>query len=165
MKPEGMPDDLWDLASKLATIQGAEGGLFTDNYVLPLATALWDERRNAAFADWSDPEHIKARLNAYIELEDEKQASNTPLPVHGYTPQPDAKVALVNEFEQDEERLLRKLDTMRSNFDNVPEDAEQFLYDMRWISVARTHFQEGFMALNRAVFQPQRITLPEDEAK
>lgn len=48
---------------------------------------------------------------------------NQPLPVAGYTPQSDAKVALV----------------------------------------ARTHFQEGFMALNRAVFQPQRIKLPEDE--
>lgn len=27
--------------------------------------------------------------------------------------------------------------------------------DGRWISIARTHFQQGFMALNRAVFQPE----------
>lgn len=26
--------------------------------------------------------------------------------------------------------------------------------DKRWVSIARTHFQQGFMALNRAVFQP-----------
>lgn len=36
-----------------------------------------------------------------------------PLPVAGYTDQSDAKVALVNEFKQDEERLLRKLDAIR----------------------------------------------------
>ena len=28
--------------------------------------------------------------------------------------------------------------------------------------IARTHFETGFMALNRAVFQPSRIDLPED---
>lgn len=27
--------------------------------------------------------------------------------------------------------------------------------DKRWAAIARTHFQEGFMALNRAVFQPE----------
>jgi hypothetical protein len=26
--------------------------------------------------------------------------------------------------------------------------------DPRWLALARTHFQEGFMALNRAVFRP-----------
>jgi len=26
--------------------------------------------------------------------------------------------------------------------------------DGRWVTIARTHFQEGFMALNRAVFKP-----------
>lgn len=26
--------------------------------------------------------------------------------------------------------------------------------DQRWAAIARTHFQEGFMALNRAIFQP-----------
>jgi len=36
-------------------------------------------------------------------------------------------------------------------------------YDPRWLAIARTHFQEGFMALNRAVFQPTRIKLPEDD--
>lgn len=27
--------------------------------------------------------------------------------------------------------------------------------DQRWVAIARTHFQEGFMALNRAIFQPE----------
>lgn len=77
---------------------------------------------------------------------------HTGLPVAGYTTQTDAKVAKVNEFKQDEERLLRKIDAMMAGDE----------FDKRWAAVARTHFQEGFMALNRAVFQPQRITLPED---
>lgn len=90
-----------------------------------------------------------------------------PLPVHGYTPQSDAKVALVNSFKVDEERLLRKLETLDKTFDPVDEpgldQTYEARYDRRWLAVARTHFQEGFMALNRAVFQPQRIKLPEDD--
>lgn len=77
---------------------------------------------------------------------------HTGLPVAGYTTQSDAKVSKVNEFKQDEERLLRKIDDIMAG--------EGF--DKRWAAVARTHIQEGFMALNRAVFQPQRIALPED---
>lgn len=77
---------------------------------------------------------------------------HTGLPVAGYTTQTDAKVSKVNEFKQDEERLLRKIDDIMAG--------EGF--DKRWAAVARTHIQEGFMALNRAVFQPQRIALPED---
>lgn len=78
----------------------------------------------------------------------------TGLPVAGYQPQDPEKVALVNEFKADEERLLRKIEaaeTLRNP-------------DKRWTAIAKTHFEHGFMALNRAVFQPQRISLPEDDA-
>lgn len=97
------------------------------------------------------------------------------LPVAGYQPQSDEKVALVNEFKQDEERLLRKLDeaVKATNSETRTESHGHYgdhdyevqvpTYDPRWVNIARTHFQEGFMALNRAVFQPQRISLPEDE--
>lgn len=43
--------------------------------------------------------------------------------------------------------------------------AEALKCDPRWLAVAKTHFEQGFMALNRAVFQPQRISLPEDAEK
>lgn len=100
-----------------------------------------------------------------------------PLPVHGYTAQPDAKVALVNEFKQDEERLLRKLDTFATTR-NIPVSAEDMRnntismptvsswateIDQRWLAIARTKFEEAYMALNRAVFQPKRVQLPEDD--
>jgi hypothetical protein len=75
------------------------------------------------------------------------------LPVPGYRPQTEQAVRLVTAFKQDEEVLLRTLDTMKDN----P------AYDPRWLSIARTHFEEGFMALTRAVFRPERIRLPEDD--
>jgi hypothetical protein len=80
------------------------------------------------------------------------------LPVSGYLPQTEEKVALVNEFKADEERILRKIDTISF----VPGEDGQPVYDQRWLSIARTHMQEGFMALNRSVFRPARISLPED---
>ncbi|MBN9335631.1 hypothetical protein [Devosia sp.] len=83
-------------------------------------------------------------------------SKNEGLKVPGYTAQSDENVALVTGFKQTEERLLRDLDVM---FDS----AEPHRFDKRWLSVAKTHFEQGFMALNRSVFQPQRIRLPDDE--
>ena len=76
------------------------------------------------------------------------------LPVSGYQPQTDDKVQTVNRNKEFEERLLRICDELR---------ARQDLYDGRFVSMAISHFQEGFMCLNRAVFQPGRIRLPEDK--
>lgn len=80
--------------------------------------------------------------------------SHSGLPVDGYTDQSTAKVTLVNEFKQDEERLVRKTEQSYGT--------HGFELDHHWAAIARTHFQEGFMALNRSVFQPRRIGLPED---
>ena len=75
-----------------------------------------------------------------------------PLPVHGYVSQSDKNVAIVNGHKETEERLLRHLDEMLHN-NNA--------FDGRWLAIARTHFEQGFMALNRAVFQPKRVYLEE----
>lgn len=75
------------------------------------------------------------------------------LPVAGYQPQSRDTVAAVNVNKQREERLLRVLDACVGDA-NI---------DQRWLAVARTHFETGFMALNRAVFRPARVTLPEDD--
>lgn len=74
------------------------------------------------------------------------------LPVKGYTTQPDDKVAFVNENKELEERVLRRLDQMRGVAD----------FDQRMVSEAMTCIQTGFMWANRAVFQPVRVSLPED---
>ena len=78
------------------------------------------------------------------------------LPVKGYEPQSQHNVEIVNHFKEVEERLLRELDVM---FDSGATPR----FDNRWLAIAKTHFQEGFMALNRSVFKPSRIALPEDQ--
>ncbi len=72
------------------------------------------------------------------------------LPVAGYRPQTSRAVDQVNASKQMEERVLRMLDALSSDADR------------RWLEIARTHIEQGFMAVNRAVFQPSRIDLPED---
>lgn len=78
------------------------------------------------------------------------------LPVAGYRDQSDENVNLVNHFKEVEERLLRDIDAMRDS-------AADPRFDQRWLSIAQTQLQQGFMALNRAVFQPGRVSLPGDE--
>ena len=78
-----------------------------------------------------------------------------PLPVAGYTKQSEAAVQYVNGNKRVEEQLLRRLDVL---VETVGADV-----DGHWLAVARTHFEEGFMALNRSIFKPQRISLPGDE--
>jgi hypothetical protein len=74
------------------------------------------------------------------------------LPVAGYTDQADARVLLVNNNKEIEERVLRVLDA----FAGDPS------VDARWLAIARTHIEQGFMAMNRAIFRPMRVILPED---
>lgn len=73
--------------------------------------------------------------------------TNSPIPVSGYTAQSDENIALVNENKRREEEILRVLDEMFS----MPET------DKRWLSIGRTHIEQGFMAINRSVFRPKRI--------
>lgn len=79
---------------------------------------------------------------------------NEGLPVKGYLAQSDAKVALVNANKEAEESLLRLLDGLA-----------ELDVDKRWLSIGRTHIEQGFMAVNRAIFRPARISLPADEER
>lgn len=78
------------------------------------------------------------------------------LRVAGYQAQSAANVALVNENKVLEERLLRHLDALKA----LPSPR----VDQRWLSIARTSIEQGFMAANRAIFQPKRVDLPGDDA-
>jgi hypothetical protein len=70
-----------------------------------------------------------------------------PLPVKGYTAQTEDKIVLVDQSKMIEELALRQVDRHVA-MENV---------DQRFVALARTHLQEAFMCLNRAVFQPQRL--------
>lgn len=81
------------------------------------------------------------------------------LPVHGYKAQPQTAVDTVNGFKQDEERLLRKLDALQ----DARYPGGERVADVNWLFEGRLQLQQAFMLINRAVFQPGRVTLPEDE--
>lgn len=70
-----------------------------------------------------------------------------PPPIKGYQPISDAKLAMVNENKTAEARILAKLDEMPLIAD----------VDTRWLNIARTHIEQGFMALNRSILRPQRV--------
>ncbi len=76
------------------------------------------------------------------------------LPIPGYRPQSRDAMDLVTEFKFAEERLLRKLDELKAR------GAE---FDQRWLQIGRTGLEQAFTAINRGVFQPRRVELPEDE--
>jgi hypothetical protein len=76
------------------------------------------------------------------------------LPVAGYKPQGGDRVALVNVNKAAEERVLRILDELRDDPG----------VDGRWLAIGRTQIEQGFMAVNRAVFKPGRAPLPEELA-
>jgi len=75
------------------------------------------------------------------------------LPVAGYQPQTTTAVDRVNGHKITEERVLRMIDTLQATGEADP----------RWLAIARTHIETGFMALNRSVFQPSRIDLPGEQ--
>lgn len=76
-----------------------------------------------------------------------------PLPVVGYRPQSSEAISLVSELKELEERVLRTLEKIQEKYES----------DGRWVAIGRTHIQQGFMAATRAVFQPTRVKLPEDD--
>lgn len=101
------------------------------------------------------PEIFAETYEAVTAAIEQEVTTHKGLPVKGYTDQSDYKVERVNQNKVLEETVLRAVDAVENDWD---------LYaDMRWLSIARTHFEQGFMALNRAIFKPQRIKLSEDE--
>ncbi len=79
-------------------------------------------------------------------------AKHEGLPVAGYRPQDDAALHLVNVNKHLEERVLRRLDFL----------ADISEVDKRWLAIARTQIEQGFMAMNRAIYKPGRVALAED---
>jgi hypothetical protein len=74
------------------------------------------------------------------------------LPVSGYRPQTADAIDAVNENKRLEEMVLRQLDFLA----NVEPT------DRRWLTIGRTAIEQGFMAVNRAIFKPGRAKLPGD---
>lgn len=84
---------------------------------------------------------------------------HAPLPVSGYTAQPQSKIDEVNINKKLEETVLRRLDLLKAkaNAAGLP------LVDQRWLTHGRTLIEDGFMAVNRSIFQPERVKLEGDQ--
>lgn len=65
-------------------------------------------------------------------------------PVKGYSNQPPEKIALVNANKELEDEVGRQWHALKERGD----------VDPRMLAHARTQLQDGFMWLNRAIFQP-----------
>ena len=74
-------------------------------------------------------------------------------PIKGYQNVSSEKQDLVNQNKEAEERILRQLDHL----------AQQSFVDHRWLAIGRTAIEDAFMAINRSIFAPSRVKLPEDE--
>jgi hypothetical protein len=70
------------------------------------------------------------------------------LPVSGYRPQSKTAIDCVNAIKAREEQILRQLDHMAGD----PE------VDQRWLAIGRTGLEQAFMAINRSIFRPARVT-------
>lgn len=114
------------------------------------AEALYDIATGPSLNKETTVDSLRQYVRQVIDVE--RLSSNPAGKVAGYTAQPDAKVALVNENKALEETILRGLDKLQTGD-----------VDKRWLAIARTSFEIAFMQLNQTVFQPQRIRLPEDE--
>lgn len=73
------------------------------------------------------------------------------LPVAGYRAQSPEAIATVNALKEMEEHALRLLDEVAAD--------QQLRIDRRWYSIGRTHIEQGFMAVNRSVFKPERVAI------
>lgn len=101
------------------------------------------------------------------------------LPVSGYLPQTDEKVAMVNTNKELEEQLLRRIEWFEKEntkaytefLKTLPEhnDVNKELptftpfYDPQMLVDAKMQLRQSMMWLNRAIFQPARVKLPEDD--
>lgn len=75
------------------------------------------------------------------------------LPVEGYAPQTQSSVEMVNVSKRAEEMVMRMLDGLSPHGMGI---------DPRWLAIGRTQIEQGFMAVNRAIFKPGRVKLPGD---
>lgn len=82
--------------------------------------------------------------------------------IRGYRTLSQDELSMINEHKEVEASLLRMLSATRAALNDQLRDARtstevariNAAEPQRWVSMARTHFQQGFMCLNRAVAQP-----------
>lgn len=87
-----------------------------------------------------------------------------PIPVKGYTEQSKTAIALANEGKELEERCRRWLEKVQRHVNENRIPLELGKEDLRYIFLtwSRQDLMNSFMWGIRAIFNPERIKLPED---
>ena len=77
--------------------------------------------------------------------------------IKGYRELSQEEIDLVNEIKDlgPECRAMVDKIVFKASLSQEDTDPEEFREAMRWAAIARTHFQEGLMALTRAVTRPE----------
>lgn len=68
--------------------------------------------------------------------------------IPGYRPLSAEAVSRLTGNKRIEETVLRILDVLQ----------QSATVDQRWLAIGRTHIEQGFMAVNRAVTRPKRLS-------
>lgn len=88
-----------------------------------------------------------------------------PFPLRGYVNQNADNAALANEAKEVEERMMRffdKISDVAAQREDRGLESAKGKIDMRALALARTNGQQALMWAVRAIFNPVRISLPED---
>lgn len=72
----------------------------------------------------------------------------------GYIPQSDEQIKWINYLKTKEIEIVEDFDNMLSAPFSF-EGCAPISADKRWLAIAKTHIQEGFMAATRAVARPK----------
>lgn len=65
-----------------------------------------------------------------------------------------AELDLINEIKAHAEKTREHLDVIQRFVQEIDIEQAVAAEPLRWLNIARTHFQQGYMALTRAVAQP-----------
>lgn len=76
------------------------------------------------------------------------------LPVAGYVSQSEDKVREVNRNKVLEEKVLRRIEAIEESVDEIDTDL---------LDRGRHFIEIGFMLVNRAIFQPERLEFDDEE--
>lgn len=75
-------------------------------------------------------------------------------PITGYRQLDPATIAQINAFKALANDLGGAIDHLAQSVQADPTTPSGQSVDPRWLSIAKTHLQQGFMALTRAIAQP-----------
>jgi hypothetical protein len=73
----------------------------------------------------------------------------------GYVKQSQNQVLAINYYKEQEIKLIADIQMLLDGVATFePQGTTPLEVDKRWVSIAKTHFQEGFMAAVRAIARP-----------